>query len=168
MTKLDPKPLSLEALPSALERAKHYRLLSEPRQAQSICLDILAVDPENQEGLITLLLALTDQFNRKLTDKFRQAQDVLPRLEDEYHRAYYRGIVCERRANAHVRQGGPGSGQLAYDWYRQAIDAYDEAIERRPKGNDDAVLRWNTCVRILNSNRDLRPAHDDDFSPLLE
>ena len=168
MSAFEPRSLSIEALPAALERAKHYRLLNEPRQAESICQDILAVDPENQDGLITLLLALTDQFKRKLADKFRQSQEILQQLTDDYHRAYYRGIVCERRANAHFRQGGPGCGQLAYDWYRQAIEAYDQAIDRRPKGNDDSVLRWNTCARILNSNPDLKPAHEDGFSPLLE
>ena len=168
MTTFEPRPLSSEAVPAALQRAQHYRLLNEPRQAESICQDILAVEPDNQEALITLLLALTDQFKRQLGDKFRQAQEVVSKFTDDYHRPYYRGIVCERRANAHVRQGGPGSGHLAYDWYRQAIDAYNAAIELRPKGNDDAILRWNTCARILNSNPELRPEHDDSFSPLLE
>ena len=53
------KKLSKEAIPAALEKAERYRLLNEPGEAESICLDILAIDPENQRAIIMLLLALT-------------------------------------------------------------------------------------------------------------
>src|ERR1700694_1767882 len=56
------KPLSRDAVPRALERAERYRLLNEPGEAESICLDALQADAENQEALMTLLLAFTDQF----------------------------------------------------------------------------------------------------------
>ena len=57
------KTLSPEAVPRALEKAERYRLLNEPGEAESICLDALDVEPDNQEALVTLLLALTDQFD---------------------------------------------------------------------------------------------------------
>ena len=122
------KPLSPEAIPAALEKARHYRLLNEPAQAESICLDILEVESDHQEALVTLLLALTDQFHHHLGQKFREAQQVLPRIQEGYRRHYYRGILHERRAHAHLRHGGPGCGDLAYHEFRLAIEAYDEAI----------------------------------------
>jgi hypothetical protein len=56
------KTLSPDAVPRALEKAVRYRLLNEPGEAASICLDVLAADAGNQEANATLILALTDQF----------------------------------------------------------------------------------------------------------
>ena len=56
------KPLKIEAVPSALEKATHYRLLNEPEETESICLDILTVVPDHQEALVLCLLASTDKF----------------------------------------------------------------------------------------------------------
>ena len=61
------KPLSPEAVPRALAKAERYRLLNEPGEAESICLDALEADPENQEALVTMVLALTDQFDEDAT-----------------------------------------------------------------------------------------------------
>ena len=162
------KPLSPEALPAALDKALRYRLLNEPMQAESICRDILRVDPDHREALITLILALTDQFGQRLAANFAEAEKMVARLGEEYDRLYYRGIVCERRANAHHQTRGPGSGNLAYDWYRQAMELYERAAELAEPGNAEAVLRWNTCVRMLRQNADLKPAPDEAFHPLLE
>ena len=41
------------AAPVALEKALRYRLLNEPMQAESICRDVLEVDPSNKEALVT-------------------------------------------------------------------------------------------------------------------
>src|SRR5207247_1282312 len=85
------KPLTQEAIPKALEKAERYRLLKEPAQAESICLDVLQIDPGNQKA---------------------------------------------------------------------------EAI--RPAGNDDALLRWNTCARILTRNPHLQRGPEDHSEPPLE
>jgi hypothetical protein len=151
------KPLSREAIPRALEKAERYRLLNEPVEAQSICLDVLRIDPENQQALVALLLALTDQFEEGISDAVPQAREVLPRLHDEYARAYYAGIICERRAKAQLKHGGPGSGFVAYHLFQEAKSWYEKAEAVRPAGNDDALLRWNTCVRILERHAHLRP-----------
>ena len=58
------KHIGPEAIPAALDKAERYRLLNQPDAAESICEDVLAVDPDNQPALITLLLALTDQFRQ--------------------------------------------------------------------------------------------------------
>ena len=162
------KPLSNAAVPAALDKAVRYRLLNEPLEAESICLDVLAVDPANETALITLLLALTDQFPTRARAAVREALAVIPRFEDDYLKAYYEGIIWERRASALHEGGGHGSGFLAYDRLRRALDCYETAIELRPEGNEDAILRWNTCVRILNRHPDLKPAPKDTFQPLLE
>ena len=162
------KPLSKDAIPAALEKAVRYRLLNEPMEAESICRDVLLVDPDNREALIHLLLALTDQFEERLATAFGQARELVPRLEGEYARAYYRGIIQERRAKCHLKRGGPGSGPVAFDWFCQAMESFEEATSIRPEGNDESILRWNTCARILERHPELEPAPKDSFEPLLE
>lgn len=162
------KPLSAEGIPAALEKATCYRYLNEPVEAESICLDILEVDPGNQQAIITLILALTDQFERDLSKPFPKAREAVKRLTDDYCRIYYRGIICERRAKVHFDRGGMGSGPIAYDWFRQAMDAYEKAIGRRLAGNDDAVLRWNACARVIMNNSDLVPTEPETGEQMLE
>ena len=154
------KPISKEAVPEALEKVERYRLLNEPAQAESICLDVLRIDPENQHALIMLVLALTDQFGVSGL-MVSNAREVLPKLQGEYQRAYYSGIVWERLAHSQLRQASPNSAFSAYESLRQAMECYEQAEKLRPSGNDDAILRWNTCARILMGNRNLRPRPDE-------
>src|SRR4051794_29422375 len=142
------KPISRESIPLALEKAERYRLLNEPAQAESICLDVLGVDPENQRALVSLLLALTDQFVTEAADHYRQARAAVEKLHGEYERLYYAGIICERRAYSCAVRGGPGSSAQAYDWITEALSYYEKAEPLRPAGNDDALLRWNSCLRL--------------------
>jgi hypothetical protein len=44
---------------------------------------------------------------------------------------------------------------------------YEKAKERRPPGNDDAILRWNTCARTLMRNRELRPQPYEPLEAVL-
>ena len=67
-------------MPAALEKALRYRLLNEPLEAESICLDVLQAEPENQEALVTLVLARTDLFDEEYTAAFERAKAVLPKL----------------------------------------------------------------------------------------
>jgi hypothetical protein len=146
------KTLSKASIPLALQKAERYRLLNEPYQAASICLDILRVDPENQEALIMLLLAHTDNFKNALYPAFDKAMEILARLSSEHCKLYYSGIINERRAKAHMDKCEPGSSKLAYDWYIKAMADYEQALNNCSPGNEDAALRWNTCARILNEN----------------
>lgn len=143
------KTLSREAVGRSLEKAERYRLLNEPEEAESICLDVLAVAPDNRQALVILLLALTDQFPYAAADAIRRAQELIPRLDGEYDRAYYSGIICERRANARLAGQASGSQEVAYDLYRQAMRWYEKAEELGTFGNEDALLRWNTCARQI-------------------
>lgn len=152
------KPIRAEAVPKALEKAELYRLLNEPAQAESICHDILQVDPTNQPALITLLLALTDQFDRGIP--VNRPQELLPRLHGEYERAYYAGLIYERKARVQLNQGLPGAGFVAYDLLCEAMSWYEKAEALRPLGNDDATLRWNACVRTIRDRR-LEPRSEE-------
>jgi tetratricopeptide (TPR) repeat protein len=151
------KQLSRDAVPAALEKARHYRLLNERAEAESICRDILAVDPDNHDARVTLLLALTDQFRDKLGIAFTEARALARGLDDEYGRAYYEGIVCERRAKAHWRSAGHGQGPVAHYWFHEAMTHYELAIALKPPANDEAILRFNTCARILAAHPELAP-----------
>ncbi len=163
-----PKPISRDSVPLALRKAERYRIINDPSSAESICLDVLTVDPRNEQALVTLLLAITDQFAEGPTEGVRRAREVLPQLEDEYQRAYYAGIICERCAKAQIRTGGPGAGARAYDWLREAMSWYERAEAQRPAGNDEAILRWNTCARLLARHEHVRPRAEEPVELSLE
>src|SRR5215471_4943449 len=147
------KPISHDSVTGALSKAERYRLLNEPGEAESICRDILSVDAENQDALRSLILALTDQVCDNPA-AFRDAMAASARLSSDYDRAYYAGIAWERRAKASHRRGSPGH---VYDWIVQALKLFAEAERLRPPDNDDALLRWNTCVRYLAAHPELTP-----------
>ena len=162
------KRISASGVPAALQKAERYRLLNDSSAAESICRDIIEVEPENQQALVVLLLSITDQFHEDLGDGVRRAREVLPRLKDEYKRAYYAGIICERRAKVQRWQSIPGSGSMAYDSFVEAMEWYEKAEAMRPAGNDEAILRWNTCARVLDSDPHLRPRPVEQYEPVLE
>ena len=47
------------------------------------------------------------------------------------------------------------------------MDHYERAGALRPAGNDEAILRWNTCARIIAKNR-LVPREEENVEPPLE
>ena len=154
------KTLSKASIPVALQKAERYRLLNEPSEAESICLDILQIDPGHQEATITLLLAQTDKFKESLYPAFDKANELLEKLGEGYCKFYYRGVINERRAKAHLLNGGPGSGELAHDWYTRAMADYEHALSSCAPGNAEPALRWNTCARIMNENPHLKPLEE--------
>jgi hypothetical protein len=160
MTMRELKPLSRDAVDAALSKAERYRLLNEPHEAESICLDVLEIDPENQPAHITLLLSLTDQFG-EVPAAHQRAREALAGLHNEYDRAYYAGIIAERRAKAQLARGGAGSSVGAYDWLAEAMRHYERAEVLRHPGNDDALLRWNACARFLAQHPNLRPSTEE-------
>jgi hypothetical protein len=161
------KQLSKNAIPAALEKAERYRLLNEPAEAESICLDVLAAEPENQQALIILLLAVTDRFSKSYGVSDTHAKEILARIKGEYERAYYSGILAERRAKAQLARGTPGCHHQAYEGFREAMHWFEKAEAVRPAGNDDAVLRWNTCARMIAKNQ-LTAREDENIEPPLE
>jgi hypothetical protein len=150
MDRFNLKPLSKDAVPAALAKAERYRLLNEPGEAESICLDILQVDPQNEDALVIMLLALTDQFPLDSSSKTAaRANELAASLNTPYDRAYYAGIIRERRAKAILQRDRFGAAMVAVEWLREAMGFYERAEAVRPPHNDDSVLRWNACARLL-------------------
>ena len=159
------KPISADAIPEALQKVERYRLLNEPAEAQSICEDILRIEPDNQAALVMLILTITDQFGAGAIAS--EARELVPRLNTEYERAYCSGIICERSAKVLMHKGIPGGYFKAYEQLEEAMHWFERAEELRPPENDDAILRWNTCVRLLRKNPGLQPRSEERFAEVL-
>ena len=125
------KKISTLSVPSALKKAERYRLLNDPSDAESICHDILDVDPENNDAKIMLILSLSDQLAERMA-AFQEAQGIVNTLTSEYERYYYMGLLNERRARAHFRKGAMGCEQVAYNWFQVALALFDKAAGTHP------------------------------------
>jgi hypothetical protein len=164
----DLKPLTRDAIPRALEKAERYRLLNEPAEAESICEDVLRIDPDNREALVHLLLALTEQFDDGAGGHLGTARDIVRRLKDPYDTEYYSGLISERHAKALLRTGGIGAGRMAQELLSEAMGHYHAAEAVKPIGNDDAILRWNACARRLMRDGEHIHRPEERFEPFLE
>ena len=158
------KTISAEAVPRALQKAERYRLLNQSWATESICLDILEVDPANQQVLVMLLLSLTDQFGAEPRELAGRARAVLARLTDKYQQYYYAGIIDERLGHAQLTTGAMHAEAMAHQSLRAAMKSFEQAEQVRSPGNDDAILRWNTCARTLEKLR-LQEEHDGVYEP---
>ena len=160
------KQISRDSIPAAIEKAERYRLLDEPGLAESICLDILEVDSQNAKAIIILLLSITDQFRTSSSGDVSRARQLLAQLQNDYEKNYYAGIISEREGMAilnHMK-----GGQFAvYEWLSEAMEFYERAEAIRPLGNDDAILRWNTCARQIMRHH-LKPLNEKYVEPPLE
>ena len=143
------KRISAAGIAEAVAKAELYRSLNEPEEAESICRDILTIEPQHQLVLRLLGLTLTDQFTGHGSDRYYETKDIFLHLNDPYERLYYTGLLYERRAKAMLKAGQPPRSLLAL--FDQALRSFAEAEKIRPAGNDDAILRWNRCVRLLQN-----------------
>jgi tetratricopeptide (TPR) repeat protein len=141
------KTISKQGIPEAFSKITLYRSLNEPEEAESICHDILAIEPENQLARRMLGLAITDQFTGETADRYKEAAELFESLEDAYDRHYYTGLLLERRAKAQMRAKRPP--EVLVGLFKDAMTHFEEAEKIRPPENDDSVLRWNRCVRLL-------------------
>jgi len=165
------KRITTDSIPRAVKKAERYRLLNEPRSAESICRDVLAVDANNQDAIKTLILAVTDQFTMAgerigMRDRKADVEALLGRLPDDYSQLYYKGVMLERWAKGLL--GAKTDPGTVHEFLVQAMEAYEAAERIAPPDNQDAVLRWNTCVRIiarysLEGRADEPTFHRDNF-----
>jgi hypothetical protein len=154
------KTISKAGIPEAISKVELYRSLNEPEEAESICRDILAVEPEHQLALRLLGLAITDQFCGDAPDRYGEAETLFQGLAERYERLYYVGLLNERRAKAQMRVGrAPHS--LA-PLFGEAMRCFAEAEMIRPPDNDDAILRWNRCARLLQSHPGFREEKESE------
>jgi tetratricopeptide (TPR) repeat protein len=143
------KSISKAGIAEAVAKVELYRYLNEPEEAESICRDILVVDAEHQLARRMLGLAITDQFTGAAADRYAEAQSCFQSLRDPYERNYYSGLLHERRAKAQLHSGC--SPHILLPLIEEAMRCFAEAEKIRPAGNDDSILRWNRCVRLLES-----------------
>jgi hypothetical protein len=162
------KPISREAIPRAITKAERYRLINQSWAAESICRDILEIDAANQQVLVMFVLALTDQLADDHGRIMKDVHEALPRIADAYQRAYYTGIASERSGQALLHRAAMGSGAMAYEALRDAMGWYERAEAISPAGNDDAILRWNTCARLIGGNSQLGPHTESAYEPALD
>ena len=144
------KLISRSGVPEAISKAEVYRYLNEPGEAESICRDILAVEPDNQAAQRLLGLSITDQFNGGSSDRYAEAESVFQGLNNRYERLYFTGLLHERRAKAQLQAGNPPHSLMVL--FEEAMRCFEAAEEIRPEGNDDAILRWNRCARLLDAH----------------
>jgi len=144
------KSISPAGVPEAISKAELYRSLNEPEEAESICHDILAVEPEHQIAIRLLGLAITDQFCGDASDRAAEAEELFKKLAERYEQLYYTGLMHERRAKAQMRLGRPRHSLTPL--FGEAMRCFEGAEMIRPAGNDDAILRWNRCARLLQSH----------------
>src|SRR5712692_4525172 len=144
------KSISRAGIPEAISKAELYRNLNEPGEAESICRDVLTVEPDDQTALRLLGLALTDQFTGGASDRHAEAESIFQGLKDPYARLYYTGIVHERRAKALLRAGARPHTVVVL--FEEAMTCFEHAEKIRPAGNDDTILRWNRCARLLKQH----------------
>lgn len=163
------KRISRAGIGEAIAKAELYRYLNEPEEAESICRDILSVDPNHQLARRLLGLSITDQFTGKSNDRYSEAEEIFQGLQDGYERSYYTGLLHERRAKAQLHAGC--AAHILLPLVEQAMRCFAQAEAVRPPGNDDSILRWNRCVRLLQSHpefhaeRDALPQDADDSPP---
>ena len=157
------KPITREGIPSALQKAERYRLLNDAVAAESIYLDVLEIEPDNQQAIHNLVLSITDQFDHDPSEGVARARKLLPRITSEYDRHYLNGLIAERRGRAQVAR----SAEVAADWFREAMTWYAKAEAMRPAGNDESILRWNTCVRLLGRHEPSGRFEPREYEPTI-
>jgi hypothetical protein len=142
------KPLPDGDVAGALRLAERCRIAGEPEDAESMCLDVLDASPDHEGALIQLLLARCDLLERGLPGGVERARELLPRLASAYDQSYYAGVICERQGKVQLRQRGQRSGFVAYEWFRFAMEDFEQAAQLVPE-RPEPVLRWNACARII-------------------
>lgn len=166
--KYELKKLKGDGLDAAFEKVERYRLLNEPRGAESICRDILEIEPENQRALVSLLLSLTDQFKTMRAGILVEARGLISQLSGDFEKAYYAGVIAERHGIAQLDRHKPGTGKVAFNMLTDAMKSFEEAERLSPSRNENARLRWNACARTIMDDDSIGPDSGDDVQTTLE
>jgi hypothetical protein len=145
---------------TVLDKARQYRALNEPDLGISICIDVFAVDENNQDALVIYILALTDQYSHQ-HGKIQPQKiiETIAKLKSEFQQIYYTGIFLERKARALLKN--PMSHSFAYAGLMEAIKQYEAAEVIAPAHCSDPILRYNSCLRTINKEQ-LQPRAEFD------
>ena len=114
------------------------------------------------------MLAITDQFGANNSSFYTEANKLCNQLQNEYERYYYQGIIEERSGKAVLKRSSPRVTYIAYEYYRNAMHFFEKADKISSEDNQDAILRWNACIRGIQEFN-LKPSPDEKgFQPFLE
>ena len=161
------KSLTPAAIEGALKLAADSRQGGQPQTCESVCHDVLQVESTNQEALRLLLLSHADRFNEDSSQHEMAARDAQSRLTSEYDRAFYDGYILHRLAQSAIASGSPLAARVVYELLSGAMASYEDAERVRPKGNDDAILLWNACQRLLQSTPHTGPRETQAFETMI-
>ena len=149
-----------DSIYTVLDKARQYRSLREPDLSISICLDVFAIDPDNQDALVIYILALTAQYSHQHAKvQPKKIVEIIAKLKSEFHQIYYTGIFLERKARALLKN--PMSHSFAYEGLMEAIAKYELAEKISPKHCSDPILRYNSCLRTIEKEN-LQPRAEFD------
>ena len=154
------KTLGADQVSSALAAAEQCRAGGEAETAESICTDILEVDPGNARAIELLLWSRVDLLGEGRYGGVERAQEALALVQSDFERHYLEGVICEQQARFLIGKRGRHSSRVAYDWFRHAMDAFEEAARIAPD-RPEASLRWNACLRSIERDRHCAPDLDD-------
>ena len=132
------------------------RIMGKGKRAKPLSCDYVLVWRNTKLASIEAKAA-----TKSYTEGVGQAKEIVGKLPGEYERAYYAGIISERWIKSQLRGGTHAS--YASGWFLEAMDFYQKAMALSPAGNDDAILRWNACVRFMDRNPTLK-AHPEEPS----
>ena len=161
------KSLSPAAIDGALRLAADSRQGGQPQTCESVCLDVLQVEPRNQEALRLLLLSHADRFDADSSQHEMAARDAQSRLTSEFDRAFYGGYILHRLAQAAIAGGSPSAARVVYELLSGAMASYEDAERVRPDGNEDAILLWNACHRLLQATPHSGPRETQAFETMI-
>jgi len=160
------KKISSDFIGEALRKADKYRMLNHPKTSESICRDVLEVDPDNQQAVHLLIVSVSEQFantNRYSDIRLRHADEWISHVKDEYQRLYLSGLIRERWAKARIRDlPGPD----LYEYFHEAMEFYEQAEKIKPEGDESTTIHWNLCARQINRHPHIRP-HEEDSEAML-
>ena len=154
------KTIEKADLDAALAAAQNSWSELRADNAESICLDILEADPGNQSALELLLRSRIELLKKGLPRGVAQAEELIPRLESDFDKAFFSGMLREGQARYLLEKRGRQSSNVAYSWFRQAMEDYEEALSKNP-GRIEPKLHWNACVRTIQSNPHCIPPPED-------
>jgi hypothetical protein len=152
--------ISQKSIPTVLKKARQYRALLEPDLAISICLDVFAIEPTNQDALVIYMLALTDVYSHQnIKPQPEKILKTIAQFESEFHQVYYQGIFLERKARAMLKSSM--SHSFAYEGLMEALELYQQAQKIAPEQCADPILRHNSILRTIDKEK-LTPRVDAD------
>ena len=157
---MDFKNLESADLDAALAAAQASWAELRAEETESICLDILELDPNHRSTLDLLLRCRIELLKKGLPQSVARAQELIPQLDSDFDQAFYSGMIREAQARYLLEKRGRATSGVAYSWFRHAMDDF-AAASNLDAGRVEPKLHWNACLRTLENNPQCVPPPED-------